>query len=81
MGSGRTPEVNITVRSKFQWHIWFCYNILRPVSQWLWYIFFVLWWKCSCMIYANFNILVVVYLWLLIGKIGTPLMFAPVVKE
>ena len=24
-------------------------------------MFFVLWWKCSCMIYVNFNILVVVY--------------------
>jgi hypothetical protein len=41
-------------------------------------VFFVLWWKCSCMIYANFNI--VVYLWLLDANIGTPLMFAPVVK-
>jgi hypothetical protein len=41
-------------------------------------MFFVLWWKCSCMIYANFNI--VVYLWLLDADIGTPLMFAPVVK-
>jgi hypothetical protein len=41
-------------------------------------MFFVLWWKCSCMIYANFNI--VVYLWLLDADIGTPLMFAPVIK-
>jgi hypothetical protein len=41
-------------------------------------MFFVLWWKCSCMIYANFNI--VVYLWLLDANIGTPLMFALVVK-
>ena len=40
--------------------------------------FFVLWWKCSCMIYANFNI--VVYLWLLDANIGTPLMFAAVVN-
>ena len=43
-------------------------------------MFFVLCWKCSCMIYANFNIPVVVYLWLLDANIGTPLMFAPVVK-
>ena len=41
-------------------------------------MFFVLWWRCSCMIYANFNI--VIYLWLLDTNIGTPLMFAPVVK-
>jgi hypothetical protein len=41
-------------------------------------MFFVFWWKCSCMIYANFNI--VVYLWLLDANIGIPLMFAPVVK-
>jgi hypothetical protein len=41
-------------------------------------MFFVLWWKCSCMIYANFNI--VVYLWLLDADIGTPLMCVPVVK-
>ena len=41
-------------------------------------MFFVLWWKCSCMIYANFNI--VVYLWLIDSNIGTPLMFAPVEK-
>jgi hypothetical protein len=41
-------------------------------------MFFVLWWKCPCMIYANFNI--VVSLWLLDANIGTPLMFAPVVK-
>jgi hypothetical protein len=34
-------------------------------------MFFVLWWKCSCMIYTNFNI--VVYLWLLDANIGTPL--------
>ena len=40
--------------------------------------FFVLWWKCSCMIYDNFNR--VVYLWLLDVNIGTPLMFSPVVK-
>jgi hypothetical protein len=47
-------------------------------------MFFVLWWKCLIfnvrvyMIYAHFNI--VVYLWLLDANIGTPLMFAPVVK-
>jgi hypothetical protein len=41
-------------------------------------MFFVLWWKCSWMIYANFNI--VVYLWLLDANIDTPLMFAPVVE-
>ena len=41
-------------------------------------MFFVLWWKCSCMIYANFDI--VVYLWLLDVNIGTPLMFAPFSK-
>jgi hypothetical protein len=37
-------------------------------------MFFVLWWRCSCMIYAHFNI--VVYLWLLDANIGTPLIFA-----
>ena len=42
-------------------------------------MFFVLRWKKSCMIYANFKI--VVYLWLLEANIGTPLMFAPVVKR
>ena len=31
------------------------------------------------MIYAHFNY-IVVYLWLLDANIGTPLMFAPVVK-
>ena len=41
-------------------------------------MFFVIWWKCSCMINAYFNI--VVYLWLLDANIGTPLMFALVVK-
>jgi hypothetical protein len=41
-------------------------------------MFFVLWWKCLCMIYTNFNAFV--YLWLLDANIGTPLMFAPVVK-
>ena len=47
-------------------------------------MFFVLWWKCLIfnvrvyMIYVHFNI--VVYLWLLDANIGTPLMFAPVVK-
>ena len=34
--------------------------------------------RSSCMICAHFNI--VVYLWLLDANIGTPLIFAPVVK-
>ena len=51
-----------------------CYDLYHNDFDML----FALWRKCSCMIYANFNI--VVYLWLLDANIGTPLMFAPVVK-
>ena len=51
-----------------------CYNFYHIDFD----MFFVLWWTCLCMIYANFNI--VVYLWLLEANIGTPLMCPPVVK-
>ena len=45
-------------------HFIFECKTLRGIRQEL-FEEFVLWWKCSCMIYANFDILVVVYLWLL----------------
>jgi hypothetical protein len=48
-------------------------------------MFFVLWWKCLIFNVRVWFMLIliyilVVYLWLLDANIGTPLMFAPVIK-